>query len=144
LGYSHGKYIKNFYKDLPNNPEEFANNQVETVIKAEKEKTKNKIDILNLEIEDSKSKIKEIEKKWEADKLKIKEEYSDKVQTLKNEKKREESCFETYSIELLEKAKTTNDMFVKLQEDIVEYIEKTKNYVNKQSEKIKNIYDNIL
>ena len=144
LGYSHGKYIKRFYKDLPNNPEEFANNQVETVIKAEKEKTKNKIDILNLEIEDSKSKIKEIEKKWEADKLKIKEEYSDKVQTLKNEKKREESCFETYSIELSEKAKTTNDMFVKLQEDIVEYVEKTKNYVNKQSEKIKNTYDNIL
>lgn len=146
--YSHWKLVKPIFQKQviwwKKWVDSFINEQAETVMKTEKEKTDSQIDVLKSEIEIGESHKQEIQGKKNSDKKKIIDLYHNKIETLKNEKKRVKCCFETYSTELTEKTESTNNMFEKLQDVVSKYAEDTKDYIGKQSNKVKNNFDNVI
>ena len=147
-GFAQWKLVKSLYDSQVVNwkksPSSFIKEQTESVMETERTKTEAQIDIFTQEIKNSEKNIQNIQSNRNDEKKKVKDSYSEKIESLTNEKKRAESCFATYTTWLTEKAKSTEDLFSKLTESLWKYAEDTKEYIWKQSTKAKDSLDIVL
>ena len=147
-GFTQWKLVKPLYESQvvkwKKSPNSFIKEQTESVMETERAKTDAQIDLITKEIKNSEESIQTIQNTRDLEKRKLKDDYSEKISALTNEKKRVESCFATYTTWLAEKAKSTEELFSKLTEKLWEYAEETKEYIGKQSTKAKGSLDVIL